>query len=301
MLQRFAPLTWRPPKALFFARRPVAPPVTIRVPTRHGSVRCFVYHPPADAPHYGDPDRARPVHVHMHGGGFYGRYPAQDAHLATYLASDAGAFVVTIDYDVTPHVQYPVAEEQCYDVVAWLHANAEANGWDAERISVGGASAGGKLAINVCQIAHQTRAFRPCALVAAYAVADVTRSDKTSPKRNAALSPLMLRISNDTYFADTARRTEVLASPAYDRDLAVALPATLILTGADDVLGPEMDALAGRLAAAGVTVTHRRFPGTDHGFTNGLPVATARAAIHLIGEHLIRAFERFPETRFPSG
>jgi acetyl esterase len=292
VIQRIAPLFWRPPKAVFFARHAVAAPAEIRVPTRHGPVRCLIYLPPAAAP---EPDGAaglRPVHVQIHGGGFYGRFPEQDAHIADYIASDVGAVVVSVDYDVAPQVQYPVAEEECYDVALWVARTGSANGWDANRISVGGESAGGKLAINVCQLAHAGGAFRPRALVATFAVADVTRTDRTSAKRGAKIAPWVQRLVSDTYFADVSRRSEPLASPLFDERLAAALPATLIMTGEYDTLAPEMDRIAETLTAAGVPVTHRRFAGVDHGFTQGPPIATAREAIALIGEHLRAAFSR---------
>jgi acetyl esterase len=286
VIQFVAPWIWRPRRELYFARRAVAAPAEVSVPTRHGRVRCFVYQPP------GGSERPRPVHLQIHGGGFYGRYPAQDEHIATYIASETGAVVVTVDYDVAPQVQFPIAEEQCYDVAAWIHQTAAVNGWDPNRISVGGHSAGGKLAINVCQLAHAGKAFRPCALFAAYAVADVTRTDRTSAKRNASISPAIQRLTNDTYFADATRRREPIASPRFDPNLAAALPPTLIVTGEYDTLAPEMDQLAEMLAAAGVPVVHRQFANVDHGFTHSPPVEIARAAIGLIGTHLSAAYAR---------
>jgi acetyl esterase len=230
------------------------------------------------------------VHIQIHGGGFYGRYPEQDEHIAGYIASDVGAVVVSVDYDVAPQVQFPVAEEECYDVAAWVHQTGAVNGWDSGRISVGGSSAGGKLAINVCQLAHANETPRLRALVTAYAVADVTRTDRTSAKRNAKISSRIQRLVNDTYFVDAARHFDPIASPLHDENLARALPPTLIMTGEYDTLAPEMDQIADMLQAAGVAVVHRRFAKTDHGFANGLPVETAREAIRLIGEQLTAAF-----------
>lgn len=283
MLQRFSPLFWRPRRELFFASHAVGKPVAVRVPTRHGAVRCLVYRPPAGG-------RLPPVHIQIHGGGFYGRFPRQDEHVANYIAAEVGAAVIGVDYDVTPQVQFPVAEEECYDVAVWVHETGATNGWDSDRISVGGFSAGGKLAINVCQLAYASGAVRLCALIAAYAVADVTRSDKASAKRGATISHWVQRLVLNTYFADVARRSEPLASPLYDEQLARALPATLIMTGEYDTLAAEMDQLAENLRSGGVSVTHCRFPETDHGFTHSPPAETARKAIGLIGDHLRAAF-----------
>jgi acetyl esterase len=284
-MQHASPLFWRPRKELYFGTRRVARPDEVSVPTRHGAVRCLIYRPPAAPP-------SPPVHILIHGGGMFGRYPEQDDHVATYLASEIGAVVVSVDYDVTPQVQYPVAEEECYDVALWVRANAASGGWDPDRISVGGESAGGKLAINVCQLAYAGGLFRPCALVAAFAIADVTRTDRRSAKRFAKISPALQRLVNDTYFADAARRLEAIASPFFDPHLALALPATLIMTGEYDTLAPEMDALAQMLGAAGVPVVHRQFAQTDHGFTHRPPVETARQAIALTGDHLAAAYTR---------
>jgi acetyl esterase len=288
-MQCFSPLFWRPRRDLYFASRAVAKPVEVRVPTRHGRVRCLVYRPPAGAPAPGGAERPPPVHVQIHGGGFYGRYPEQDEHIAAYIASEVGAVVVSVDYDVAPQVQFPVAEEQCYDVAAWVHLTGAVNGWDANRISVGGSSAGGKLAINVCQLAHANGVFRPRALVTEYAVADVTRTDRTA-NRGAKISPRIQRLVSETYFVDVLRHGDPIASPLRDVNLARALPATLVMTGEYDTLAPEMDEIAGMLRAAGVTVVHRTFAKTDHGFTHCPPVETAREAIRLIGEHLTVAF-----------
>jgi acetyl esterase len=290
LLQVASPFFWRPPRELFFASRVVAKPDEVRVPTRHGQVRALVYRPPVDAPAPGGRGRPRPVHLQIHGGGFYGRFPEQDEHIATYIASDVGAVVVSVDYDVAPQVQFPVAEEQCYDVAAWVHETGLDNGWDGERLSVGGESAGGKLAINVCQLAHAGDVFRPCALVAAFAVADATRTDRTSAKGNAKISPWLQRLVHETYFADPSHRTDPIASPLSDENLALALPPALIMTGEFDTLAREMDEIAELLRAAGVPVVHRQFEQTDHGFTHGAPVATAREAIGLIGEFLSGAF-----------
>jgi acetyl esterase len=292
VLQIVSPLFWRPRRELFFASRVVAKPVEVRVPTRHGLVRCLIYRPPEDAPAPGEPGRARPVHIQLHGGGFYGRFPAQDEHIAAYIASDVGAVVVSVDYDVTPQVRFPVAEEECYDVAVWVNATGAVNGWDTSRISVGGFSAGGKLAMNVCQLAYAEKRFRPCALASAFAVADVTRTDRTSAKPNAKISRGLQRLVKATYFIDVSRLAEPIASPLWDEHLALALPPTLIMTGEHDTLADEMDLIAETLRAAGVPVVHRRFAGTDHGFTHGGSVETAREAIGLIGEHLRTAFAR---------
>ncbi|GAA2503099.1 hypothetical protein Ahu01nite_063770 [Winogradskya humida] len=59
------------------------------------------------------------------------------------------------------------------------------------------------------------------------------------------------------------------------------------MTAERDTVAAEADAFAARLAAAGVAVTHRRFPGVDHGFTHNKPAAVAREALETIVQHAV--------------
>jgi acetyl esterase len=154
-------------------------------------------------------------------------------------------------------------------------------------MSVTGASAGAKLAVNVCQQAYRAGDVALRAAVLAFPVVDLTRSDRTSIKKHPRISPLIQRLAIDAYVVDPSVRHQPLASPAFDVDLAAAMPPTLIMTGEFDTLGPEGDELAAQLSRRDLAITHHRFSRTDHGFTKS-ETATAHAAMKLIGAHLIR-------------
>lgn len=286
LAQRLLPFV-RAPRSFRFATRQVAKPERIDVPTRHGAVRCLIYWPHPDAPLAKASGDGLPINLHLHGGAFIVRNPRQEEYIAEYIAAEVGALVVLADYATAPQVRYPVAEQQCFDVAAWLHAQAPLRGWDASRMSVSGASAGGKLAINVCQQAYRAGDFALRAAVLAFPVVDLTRTDRTSIKKHPRISPRIQRLAIDAYVVDPCVRHQPLASPVCDVDLAAAMPPTLIATGEFDTLGPEGDELAAHLARRGVATAHHRFAGTDHGFTRS-ETATARAAMKLIGAHLIR-------------
>ncbi|GGM94556.1 carboxylesterase [Lentzea pudingi] len=288
LAQKISAVGLRTDKRLYFATRDVPEPVIMTVPTRHGPVRCRVHRPHPSAPLVTESNSRLPVHLQIHGGAFFIRVPQQDDHINSYIASEVGAVVINPDYRVAPQVQYPTAEEQCYDVATWVQGNAWRYGWDGSRVSVGGTSAGGKLAFNIVQMVHAAGDRPLRALVAICAVADATRTDRTSPKPDALIDTRAQKLMLNSYFADTVKRTERLASPAFDPDLAAALPPTLILTGGLDTLGPEMDTLAERLMAEGAQVDHRRFPAADHGFSHFPPVETARKSIQLVGRFLLR-------------
>lgn len=283
-------LMYSSPK-LQFGTQVIAKPHTVTVPTRHGDLRSLVYAPTDD-------DIARqsaaglrpPVHLITHGGAFIIRVPEQEDNVARYLASEIGAYVVIPDYDTAPHVRFPIAEEQSYDAYRWVCENAGRMGWDGRRVSVGGASAGGKLALNVALQAIDDGYQVPVALSSEFGAADLTLPDesRTSDKPRPVVAPGLMKLVRQTYFTG-ADLSSPLASPALHPRLA-DLPPTLILTAGFDTLRHESDALARDLAAKGVQVTHRQFPGVDHGFTHAKPVETAREAITMLGRHLAAAY-----------
>jgi acetyl esterase len=295
MFQALFPLAFRlqySSPAVRFAAKPIARPDRISIPTRHGDVAALVYRPTnADTERQLAAGTRPPVHLITHGGAFIVRVPQQEDNVARYLASEIGAFVVVpADYDTAPKVRFPVAEQQTYDVFRWIHENGDRMGWDSERVSVGGPSAGGKFALNVALQAIDEGGYRPVAVTSEYGVSDISLPDavRTSPKDSPVVSASLMDLVRRTYFAG-ADLTDPLASPARHPRLA-ELPPTLILTAGFDTLRHEMNALANTLRAAGVPVTHREFDGVDHGFTHTKPAAVAGEAIRLIGEHLRAAY-----------
>jgi acetyl esterase len=85
---------------------------TMTIPTRHGDIQATVYWPePSPAP--------PPVYLNFHGGGFVVRHPEQDDPLCRYLAAEAGAVVINVDYDVAPQHRFPEPVEEAYDAVTW--------------------------------------------------------------------------------------------------------------------------------------------------------------------------------------
>jgi len=260
----------------------------VSLPTRHGDVRVLVQRPapsqasaparttsstPVAAP------AAAPVVVHLHGGGFVNRDPAQDRHIARHLAAHLGAVVLMPDYDTAPRARYPVAEEEVLDIVRWVTATGPSHGWDGGRLVLSGVSAGAKLAINACQQLHAAGETPPLALVLVVPVTDVVRTDRTSQIRRPAINARVQRFVAWAYFPDVRRRREALASPRLDPALAAAMPPTLVLTGEHDTLATEGAELVGVLRAGGVTVEHQQYPDADHGFIADEPVATVRDAL----------------------
>ena len=274
---------------LQFATRKVAAPKTLTVRTRHGDVNMLVYAPAAGAPEY---ENGPPVHVITHGGGFYLRHPEQEDNVARYLASETGCYVVLPDYHAAPQVQFPVAEEETYDCLCWVRANAAAQGWDGNNVSVGGGSAGTKLAVSLIQQALDAGEPVPVALSCEYGVIDMSRPNslRTSPLKSPMVSGSVMDLVRATYYTGLDLK-DPFVSPIFEPRLD-RFPPTLILNAAHDSLLTEMEAFSDALTDAGVAVTTHCFPGVDHAFTHFKPVETARQAIEMIGNHLATAYRQ---------
>jgi acetyl esterase len=276
---------------LQFATKSVAAPARIRIPTRHGEIPALLYSPvPEDIAAQLAEGLRPPVHLLIHGGAFVVRHPWQEDNVARYLASEVGCYVVLPDYDVGPVARFPVGEQQCYDTYLWIRRQSDSQGWDGQRVSVGGASAGGKHALSVVVQALQAGAPVPLAVSAEYAAADITLPDeaRTSPLKRPMIGPWMMRMIRGTYFQGTDLNDPVVSPARYPK--LGDFPPLLVLTGGLDTLRQEMRTLADDARTAGVEVTYHEFPDSDHGFTHVKPVATARTAITMIGDHLRAAF-----------
>jgi acetyl esterase/lipase len=279
-------------KAPPFATKTIADPGVKTVPTRHGGVGCLVYRPSDAAIAAAASGGYRPAaHVQIHDGAFITRVPRQEDSLGRHLASEVGCYVIIPNYDTGPTAKFPVVEEQNYDVFEWVHNHGPGNGWDGERVSVGGSSAGGKFALNVTEMAIDAEAFTPAAVAVEYALGEITRADAafTSEKKNPVVAPRVMELVTDTYFASVHDFAEPLVSPTrYDR--LAEFPPTLITTAEYDPTRHAMNRLARRMAAQGVDVTHREFGGVDHGYANPDSAKAASEAITMIRDHLRRAF-----------
>lgn len=277
-----APMTVRYGDALQVPGLDVEDPERWRVPTRHGTVRCFVYRPTS-------PSASVPgVYVHLHGGAFLMRHAAMDDFFARFVVATTGAAVVNVDYDVAPRHRYPVAHHQVHDVVRWTVEHARTRGLDGSRLAVGGFSAGGNLAASACLQARDAGDPPVRLQLLGVPSLDVSTTHKPATVARPMISDRTIRLVRETYFKDAARRTEPYASPLLADDLD-GLPPAMVVTAEHDALRAEGDAYAGRLAAAGVPVDHHVVPGQDHYFLDPADRRQARHWMDLMAAAIKRA------------
>lgn len=224
----------------------------------------------------------RPALVYFHGGGWV--VCDLDTHdvICRAIARRAGAVVIAVDYRLAPEHKFPAAVIDCYAATCWVAANAARLGVDADRIAVGGDSAGGNLAA-VIALQSRDESGPPIALQAmVYPVTDLSSFETASHREFAegyGLTAAAMEWFRGHYLARPEDARSGHASPLRAHDLR-GLPAALIITAECDPLRDEGEAYAARLKEAGVAVCCTRYDGMVHPFFSWIGgVRQAREAV----------------------
>ncbi|KAE8210779.1 hypothetical protein CF327_g5397 [Tilletia walkeri] len=99
-----------------------------------------------------------PVHINMHGSGFVLPVLGTDCDFCGRLAEELGIVVIDSDYRKGPVYPFPAALEDVEDAVRYAQKQSE---FDATKISLGGFSAGGNVALSAsCTLNYAARTAR---------------------------------------------------------------------------------------------------------------------------------------------
>jgi acetyl esterase len=230
--------------------------------------------------------------MYLHGGGWVLGDATTHDRLIRELAAGAHVTVVFVDYDRAPEQRYPTAIEQSYAATCYVAENADVLGVDANRLAIGGDSAGGNIASAVCLIAKQRKGPHILGQLLFYPVtaADFDSDSFAEFEKGPWLTKAAMQWFWDQYIPDARRRQESTASPlrATTEELA-AFPRTLIITSENDLLRDQGEAFGRKLVTAGVEVVATRYNGTIHDFmmlnaiADSAPTRTAMAqAVHFV-------------------
>jgi acetyl esterase len=242
-----------------------------RIPGPAGEIPIRIYTPNGTAPFA--------LLVYFHGGGWVlGGIETHDG-ICRELANGAGCVVVSVDYRLAPEHKFPAAAEDCYAATAWAAAHAAELGADAQRVAIGGDSAGGNLTAVVAQMARDRKGPPLAFQLLIYPVTDAAFG--TASYRDNAEGYLLTTADMhwfwDHYLTGAADRENPYASPLRATSLA-GLPPALVITAEFDPLRDEGEQYAHRLEEAGVPARLSRYDGMIHGFfgmTNMLDKAKA--------------------------
>lgn len=234
-----------------------------QIPTRDGETHVFIYYPEESVD-----NKALPLFVNIHGGGFVKGHRQQDVVFCKNICSRAGCVVIDIDYVTAPEQKYPYALHQCYDVVKWAMENHQELGIDPQCLVLAGHSAGGNLVAGITLMNNQNKDFDIALQILDYAPLDMYTPPQL--KKNAykipRLTPDRMQLYNELYIDDN-QKLEPTASPVFAPvEMLIGLPEALVITAGVDPLCEEGEKYASRLVEAGVTVTAKRFRESSHGF-----------------------------------
>jgi acetyl esterase len=212
-----------------------------------------------------DTDEPSMALVFFHGGGWVtGSIETHDGP-ARAIARRAGIVVVSVDYRLAPEHPFPAAVDDAWTATQWVSSHAADLNLDADRIGVGGYSAGGTLATVVAArarhhavpLALQLLVYPPTS-----AAADTPSYSLFS--EGYGLTRAGMRWYWEQYLAG-ADGSNPEASPSQLDDLR-RLPRAIVVTAEADVLRDEAEAYAQRLFLSTVETEGYRYDGMVHGF-----------------------------------
>ena len=174
--------------------------------------------------------------------------------------------VVSVDYRLAPEHPYPAAADDAWAALRWVAEHAAELGGDADRLAVGGDSAGGNLAAVMAAPARDEGVDAP---------PPAPRLPRHRPRRHAsrhrvrtARATSSPRTRCDWFQEQLPRRPgphDPEVSPLY-AGRRRRWPRPTCVTAGFDPLRDEGEAYAEQLAAAGVPVIDDRYPTMIHGF-----------------------------------
>ena len=184
--------------------------------------------------------------------------------------------MISVDYRLAPEHPFPAGPDDCEAAALWLRDHA-AEEFGAERLTIGGGSAGGHLA--AATLLRLRDRFGETGFLAADLIFGVYDLGMTPSQRHATESPVIPTATMawfyDHFVPDASRRRDPDVSPLY-ADLR-DLPPALFTVGTLDPLLDDTLFMAQRWSAAGNDTELAVYPGGLHGFV-GQPIAIAAEA-----------------------
>jgi acetyl esterase/lipase len=237
-------------------------------------------------------DGKRSVIVYMHGGAFLTCGAHTHGRLVTALSHYADSPVLVVNYRMIPKHSVGMALDDCYDAYKWLRLA----GYDPDQIVLAGDSAGGYLALALAERLQAEGSEEPAAMVALsplFEIDNQTRANHPNIRTDAmfpakAFTALVELVEAAAERHVTNGKREEVFEPL--DHIEPGLPRTLIHVSGSEVLVSDARKAAHLLAAAGVPVEVRVWPGQMHVFQLGAPaVSEANRSLRQIGDYIREA------------
>jgi acetyl esterase len=240
---------------------PIGKVADLSIPAPHGAIAARSYTPVAGG------GEALPTLVFFHGGGWVIGSIATHDGLCRLLANDSGCRVISVEYRLSPESKFPGPVDDAFAALAWIEKNAADLGVDANRLAVGGDSAGGGLAAVMAQMAKAKGGPKLAYQLLLFPVTQI--GAETKSLKDFAEGYFLERRTLDWFYAQYlptgAEKSDPRISPLLAKDLS-GLPPAFVMLAEFDPLHDEGQDYAQRLRGAGVSVTVPEHPGMTHDF-----------------------------------
>lgn len=223
------------------------------------------------------PHKKMPLLIYLHGGGWAFGSRNSCAKFCMALAAK-GIAVLAVEYPLAPEAPYPAALDACSKALEMAHAKANDWGIDPERLSIGGDSAGGNLALATA-LKHDGNGIS--SLVLFYPVVKAYADESQSWKdfgEGFGLDAELMDAFNLAYASQRERNPLISPAHANEEDLR-KLPPVLLVAADHDILRDQGQAFSKHIKKLGVATEYRLIPETVHLFitVDGQPTAFSLA------------------------
>jgi acetyl esterase len=234
-----------------------------------------------------------PILVFYHGGGWIQGDIETHDEPCRLIANVSGGLVLSVYYRLAPEHKFPAGVDDCLAAFRWVRDHGGDIGADPTRIAVGGDSAGGNLAIVVCDETIKQGETGPGFQLLIYPATDSRLATKSFKLFEDGFFLTRERINwyLQLYLADFEKQKEdTRFAPVFIDDVS-AHPPALIITAGFDPLRDEGHAWHEALQAAGVASEYVQYDGMIHAFINMAGVLPdGGAALDLCGQRLKAAW-----------
>ena len=211
--------------------------------------------------------------IYFHGGGFvHGNIDTYD-RLCSKIALKTNCLVISVDYKLAPEYKFPIALEECYEIIKKLGTDLKIDEYEFQKIILMGDSAGGNLAGAISLMSSEKKEFKIDSQILIYPVTyyDHSESSKFLSVRQNGNDWLLTNKKMDEYFSLYVSDEKDLKSPYISLILSKKLfnqPKTLIITAEFDPLKDEGIEFAKILKENNNQVYTYCIKDTIHGFFN---------------------------------
>jgi acetyl esterase/lipase len=210
----------------------------------------------------------KPILIWFHGGGFVLNGSILEYKTLYLIAKSLDIIVLSLDYSLSPECPFPAGLNDGYRTIKYIAENSSRLGIDANRIMVGGASAGGGLAAALALYTRDMGGPKILLQLLLYPMLD-DRTGGQDPPRQILARNWTAQLNKDAWaaylgFIHTGRPS-IYAAPARAPSLA-RLPPAWIGVGSDDLFLEENAQYAERLNVEGSFCELKISPSQKHGF-----------------------------------